>query len=74
MCRDKTLFKKIELISGNIVTFGDGSKSIVEGKYSIEILELPIIQNVLFVSDFKANLLSISQFYDDNFFCTVIKV
>lgn len=48
------------------MTLRDGSKSIVEKNGSIEITELHIIHNVLFVSGLKANLLSISQFNVDN--------
>lgn len=48
------------------MTFADGGKTIVEGKWSIEIHELPILYNVLFINGLKANLLIISKFCDNN--------
>ncbi|KAG2708148.1 hypothetical protein I3760_05G178300 [Carya illinoinensis] len=64
---DKTLFKKVETSHGGTVTFGDGSKVVIEEKGSIEIPRLPVLHDVLFVNGLKANLLSISQFCDNNF-------
>ncbi|KAG2667762.1 hypothetical protein I3760_15G130800 [Carya illinoinensis] len=67
MSGDKNLFKKIEASHGGTVTFGDGSKAVIEGKGSIEIPGLPVLHDVLFVNGLKANLLSISQFCDNDF-------
>lgn len=70
MTGDRALFKEVLPTNGGTVTFGDGSKAVVEGKGSIEILGLPTLTNVLFVNGLKANLLSISQFCDENFLCS----
>jgi hypothetical protein len=48
------------------VTFEDGSITTIKGKRSIDILSLPTFYNVLFINGFKANLLSINQFCDEN--------
>ena len=53
-------------MNGISVIFGDVSIATIEGKENIEILDLSIFHNVLFVNDLKANLLSISQFHDEN--------
>jgi hypothetical protein len=47
-------------MNGGSMIFGDGSIATIEGKRNVEIPSLPIFHNVLFVNDFKANLLSIS--------------
>jgi hypothetical protein len=66
MTGDKSLFKELkEGRSGNI-TYGDGSKSKVMGQGTMEILGVPTPQEVLYVEGLKANLLSISQFYDND--------
>jgi hypothetical protein len=51
--------------SGNI-TYGDGSKSKVMGQGTVEIPSVPTPQEVLYVEGLKANLLSISQFCDND--------
>jgi hypothetical protein len=66
MTGDKTLFKELkEGRSGNI-TYGDGSKSKVMGQGTVEIPGVPTSQEVLYVEGLKANLLSISQFCDND--------
>ena len=53
----KTLFEgKIET-----VTFGDRSKSVIRGIGTVDILGLPVFEDVWYVDGLKANLLSISQ-------------
>jgi len=53
-------------MNGISVTFEDGSITTIEGKGNVEIFSLPIFHNVLFVIGLRANLLSISQFCDEN--------
>jgi hypothetical protein len=66
MTGDKTLFKELkEGRSGNI-TYGDGSKSKVMGQGTVDIPGVPTPQEVLYVEGLKANLLSISQFCDND--------
>lgn len=66
MSRDKRHFRKFKSLGGGLVTFRDGSTSTIKGWGSIDISGLPTFHNVLFVNSLKANLLSISQFYDKN--------
>jgi hypothetical protein len=67
MTGNKDFFKELkEGINGGNITYGDGSKSKVIGKGVVEILGVPTLEEVLFVDGLKANLLSISQFYDDD--------
>ena len=42
------------------MTFGDGSHAQVLGKWTIEILGLPLLKDVLYIKGLKANLLSIT--------------
>ena len=60
MTGNKGLFKT--LFEGKIgtVTFGDGSKSIIRGIGTVEILGLSVFEDVWYVDGLKANLLSIS--------------
>ena len=58
---DWSLFKVFEFKKGGNVTFGDGSKSQIKGKWIIFLPGLPNITNVLYVEGLKVNLLSISQ-------------
>jgi len=67
MTRDRTLFKEFESKRGGNVTFGDGSKSQIKGKWIISLPGLPDIANVLYVEGLKVNLLSISQICDQDF-------
>lgn len=64
MSGDKSLFSKFENYNGGYVTFGDGSKSKVVGKGSIQAPGIGTLENVLFVEGLKANLISISQMCD----------
>ena len=65
MTGNKGLFKT--LFEGKIgtVTFGDGSKSIIRGIGIVDIPGLPVFEDVWYVDGLKANLLSISQIYDN---------
>lgn len=66
---NKSLFNHLEPTNGDTIAFGDGSKAIVKGKWSINISGLPTFKIVLYVNGLKANLLSISicQFHDKNY-------
>ena len=62
---NKGLFKT--LFEGKIgtVTFGYGSKSVIRGIGTVDILGLPVFEDVWYVGGLKANLLSISQICDN---------
>jgi hypothetical protein len=64
MTGDKTLLK--EMGKGGRITYGDGSQSKVIGKRIIYILGLRASQEALYVEGLKENLLSISQFCDND--------
>lgn len=64
---DKTLFKHLKERKDDFVTFGNGSRSQVLGKGSVEIPGLPIKKEVVYIDGLKANLLSISQLCDDDY-------
>ena len=49
------------------MTFGDGSHSQFLGKWTIDILRLPLLTNVLYIKGLKVNLLSITQICDEDF-------
>jgi hypothetical protein len=51
---------------GGRITFGDGSQAKVIGKGQIDIPGLGVSQKALYVEGLKANVLSISQFCDDD--------
>ena len=65
MTETKELFKT--LFEGQIgtVTFGDGSKSVIRGIGTVDIPGLLVFKDVWYVDGLKANLLSISQIYDN---------
>ena len=65
MTGNKGLFKT--LFKGKIgtVTFGDGSKSVIRGIGTVDILGLLVFEDVWYVDGLKANLLSISQICDN---------
>ena len=65
MIGNKGLFKT--LFEGKIgtVTFGDGSKSVIRGIGTVDILGLPVFEDVWYVDGLKANLLNISQICDN---------
>ena len=58
--RNKALFKT--LFEGKIgtITFGDGSKFVIRGIGTVDILGLLVFEDVWYVDGLKANLLSIS--------------
>ena len=60
MTGNKALFKT--LFEGKIetVTFGDGSKSVIRDIGTVDILGLPVFEDVWYVDRLKTNLLSIS--------------
>ena len=49
------------------MTFGDGGHSQVLGKGTIKIPGLPLLTDVLYIKRLKANLLNITQIYDEDF-------
>ena len=65
MTGNKALFKT--LFEGKIgtVTFRDGSKSVIKGIRTMDILGLQVFEDVWYVDGLKANLLSISQICDN---------
>jgi hypothetical protein len=66
MTGDKTLLKEVQMGKGGWITYGDGSQSKVVGKGIIDIPGLETSQEALYVEGLKANLLSISQFCDND--------
>ena len=64
MTGDKNLFMKLKAKIERDVTFGDNSKSHIEGISSIGNNSSIHIENVLLVGGLKHNLLSISQLCD----------
>jgi hypothetical protein len=66
MTGDKTLLKEVQMGKGGRITYGDGSQSKVIGKGIIDILGLGTSQEALYVEGLKVNLLSISQFCDND--------
>ena len=67
MTGDHSLFKTFEPKRGGNVTFRDGSKSQIKGKWIISLPLLLDIANVLYVEGLRVNLLSISQICDQDF-------
>ena len=67
MTGDKSLFKTLKEKVGDYVMFGDGSHAQVLSKGTIEIPGLPLLKDVLYIKGLKANLLSITQIYDEDF-------
>ena len=62
---NKALFKTLFEGKIGIVTFGDGSKLVIWGIGIMDILGLPMFEDVWFVDGLKANMLSISQICDN---------
>ena len=60
MTGDKSLFNSLKEKVGDYVTFGDGSHAQVLGKWTIEILGLPLLKDVLYIKRVKENLLIIT--------------
>ena len=65
MTGNKALFKTLFEGKFGIVTFGDGSKSVIRGIGTVDILGLLVFEDVWYVDRLKANLLSISQICDN---------
>jgi hypothetical protein len=66
MTGDKTLLKEVQMGKGGRITYGNGSQSKVIGKGIIDIPGLGTSQEALYVKGLNANLLSISQFCDND--------
>jgi len=66
MTADKTLLKEVQMGKGGRIAYGDGSQSKVIGKGIIDIPGLGTSQEALYVEGLKENLLSISQFCDND--------
>jgi len=66
MTSDKTLLKEVQMGKGGRITYGDRSQSKVIGKGIINIPGLGTSQEALYVEGLKTNLLSISQFCDND--------
>ena len=62
---NKGLFKTPFEGKIGIVTFGDGSKSVIRGIGTVDIPGLLVFEDVWYVNGLKANLLSISQICDN---------
>ena len=65
MTGNKALFKTLFEGKIEIVTFGDGSKSVIKGIGTMDILGLLVFEDVWYVDELEANLLSISQICDN---------
>ena len=66
MTGDRSIFKSLKEKVGEYVTFGDGSHAQVLGKRTIEIPGLPLLKDVQYIKELKANLLSITQICDED--------
>jgi hypothetical protein len=66
MTGDKILLKVVQMGKGGRITYGDVSQSKVIGKGIIDIPGLGTSQEALYVEGLKVNLLSISQFCDND--------
>ena len=65
MTGNKALFKTLFEEKIEIVTFGDGNKLLIRGIGTMDILGLPVFEDVWYVNGLKANLLGISQICDN---------
>jgi len=66
MTSNKTLLTEVQMGKGGRITYVDGSQSKVIGKGIIDIPGLEESQEALYLEGLKANLLSISQFCDND--------
>jgi hypothetical protein len=66
MTGNKTLLKEVHIGKGGRIIYGDGSQSKVIGKGIIDIPGLGAPDEALYMEGLKANLLSISQFWDND--------
>ena len=64
MTGNKGLFKTLFEGNNGTVTFGDRSKFVIRGIGIVDILGLPVFEDVWYVDGLKLNLLSISQICD----------
>ena len=65
MTGNKGLFKTLFEVKIRIVTFGDGSKSVIKGIGTVDIPGIPVFEDVWYVDGLKENLLSISRICDN---------
>ena len=65
MTGNKRLLKTLFEEKIGTVTFGDGSKSVIKGIGTVDILGLLVFEDVWYIDGLKANLLSISQICDN---------
>ena len=73
MTRNKALFKTFFEGKIGTFTFGDGSKFVIRGIGIVDILGLPVFEDVWYVDGRKAYLLSISQICDNGLNVLFIK-
>ncbi|MGV7988869.1 hypothetical protein PJP10_31340, partial [Mycobacterium kansasii] len=66
MTGDKALFTDLKDMADDSVIFGDGSNCKIICQGTVQLFNLPMFKNVLYVEDLKHNLLSISQICDNN--------
>ncbi|MGV7988835.1 hypothetical protein PJP10_31165, partial [Mycobacterium kansasii] len=66
MTGDKGLFTNLKDMAEGSVTFGDGSNCRIIGQRTVQLSNLPLFKNVLYIEELKHNLLSISQICDKN--------
>ena len=64
MTGDRAYLSTIIEYEGGTVTFGDGNIAKVVGKGTLNVPNMPVIEDVLYVDGLKHNLLSISQICD----------
>ena len=66
MIGERDILKDYQSVSKGHVSFGDGVKGRVLKKWTLDVDGLPRLKIVLYVEWPKANLISISQLYDQN--------
>ncbi|XP_012840358.1 PREDICTED: uncharacterized protein LOC105960701 [Erythranthe guttata] len=64
MTGERNFLSNLHNMSSGQVTFGDGNKAYVKGKWDLNVGGLPNLNNVLYVEGLKSNLLSVSQLCD----------
>lgn len=64
MTWDRAHFSTLIEYEGGTVTFGDGNVTKVVGKGTLNVPNMPVIEDVFYVVGLKHNLLSISQICD----------
>ena len=73
MMGNKCLLTNILLSSLNYITFEDSAKGSVLRSRSLNVLGMPKLRDVLLVEELKANLITISQLYDQDIFVKFTK-